>query len=138
MNHPSHDVYAQPIQIRPTRPRGALPLTARPLEERPRGGHVLRDGGCVPYGQGPRDSGFDSYFSSGTQFPSYGDRFPSGPGMSGVFLTFLWADATTLYYPLLMQDEGLENIWLMDSGYSHHMTESKKWFSSLDPVIGKE
>ena len=26
----------------------------------------------------------------------------------------------------------------MDSGYSRHMTGSSKWFSSLDPVIGKE
>ena len=37
-----------------------------------------------------------------------------------------------------MQDGGLENTWLMDSGYSRHMTRSSKWFSSLDPVIGKE
>jgi hypothetical protein len=37
-----------------------------------------------------------------------------------------------------MQDEGLENTWLMDSGCLRHMTESSKWFSSLDPVIGKE
>jgi hypothetical protein len=39
---------------------------------------------------------------------------------------------------LLMQDGGLENTWLMDSGCSRHMTGSSKWFSSLDPVIGKE
>jgi hypothetical protein len=37
-----------------------------------------------------------------------------------------------------MQDRGLENIWLMNSGCSHHMTGSKKWFSSLDLVISKE
>jgi len=37
-----------------------------------------------------------------------------------------------------MQDGGLENTWLMDSGCSRHMTGSSKWFSSLDPVIGKE
>jgi hypothetical protein len=37
-----------------------------------------------------------------------------------------------------MQDGGLENTWLMDSGCSRHMTENSKWFSSLDPVIGKE
>jgi hypothetical protein len=37
-----------------------------------------------------------------------------------------------------MQNRGLENIWLMDFGCLHHMTESNKWFSSLDPVIGKE
>jgi hypothetical protein len=37
-----------------------------------------------------------------------------------------------------MQDRGLENTWLTDSGCSLHMTGSSKWFSSLDPVIGKE
>jgi hypothetical protein len=37
-----------------------------------------------------------------------------------------------------MQDGGLENTWLMDSGCSRHMTGNSKWFSSLDPVIGKE
>ena len=37
-----------------------------------------------------------------------------------------------------MQDRGLENIWLMDFGYSCHMTEINKWFSSIDPVISKE
>jgi hypothetical protein len=29
-------------------------------------------------------------------------------------------------------------MWLMDFGCSHHMTGSSKYFSSLDPVIGKE
>jgi hypothetical protein len=28
-------------------------------------------------------------------------------------------------------------MWLMDSGCSCHMTGSNKWFSSLDPMIGK-
>ena len=37
-----------------------------------------------------------------------------------------------------MQDEGLEKTWLIDSGYSRHMTGSSKWFSSLDPVQCKE
>jgi hypothetical protein len=37
-----------------------------------------------------------------------------------------------------MQDGGLENTWLMDSDCSRHMAGSNKWFSSLDPVIGKE
>jgi hypothetical protein len=31
-------------------------------------------------------------------------------------------------------DGGLENKWLMDSGWSRHMTENKKWFSSLTPL----
>jgi hypothetical protein len=37
-----------------------------------------------------------------------------------------------------MQDSGCENMWVMDSGYSCHMTGRSKGFSSLDPVIGKE
>jgi hypothetical protein len=37
-----------------------------------------------------------------------------------------------------MQDGGLENTWLIDSGCSRHMTRSSKWFSSLDPVQCKE
>jgi len=37
-----------------------------------------------------------------------------------------------------MQDGGLENTWLIDSGCSCHMTRNSKWFSSLDPVSCKE
>jgi hypothetical protein len=37
-----------------------------------------------------------------------------------------------------MQDGGLENTWTMDFRYSCHVIRSKKWFSSLDPMIGKE
>jgi hypothetical protein len=29
-------------------------------------------------------------------------------------------------------------VWLMDSGCSRHMTENKKWFSSLTPLSHKE
>jgi hypothetical protein len=35
--------------------------------------------------QGPYGSGFGSYFPSGSQSISCGDRFPSGLGMGGVF-----------------------------------------------------
>jgi hypothetical protein len=35
-------------------------------------------------------------------------------------------------------DGGLEGTWLMDSGCSRHMTENKKWFSSLTPLSHKE
>jgi hypothetical protein len=35
-------------------------------------------------------------------------------------------------------DGGLEDTWLMDSGYSQHMTRNKKWFSSLTPLSHKE
>jgi hypothetical protein len=37
-----------------------------------------------------------------------------------------------------MQHGGLENTWLMDFGYSCHMTRSTRWFSNLDLMIGKE
>jgi hypothetical protein len=35
-------------------------------------------------------------------------------------------------------DGGLEDKWLMDSGFSWHMTGDKKWFSSLTPLSHKE
>jgi hypothetical protein len=35
-------------------------------------------------------------------------------------------------------DGGLKNMWLMDSGYSRHMTRNKKWFSNLIPLSHKE
>ena len=42
-------------------------------------------------------------------------------------------------FPLTEQDtRGLENIWLMDSGCSRHMTGSHRWFSSLTPTKDKE
>jgi hypothetical protein len=31
----------------------------------------------------------------------------------------------------------LKNIWLIDSGFSRHMTGDKGWFSSLVPVVTK-
>jgi hypothetical protein len=35
-------------------------------------------------------------------------------------------------------DGGLEDMWLMDSGCSRHVTKNKKWFSSLTPLSHKE
>jgi hypothetical protein len=35
-------------------------------------------------------------------------------------------------------DGGLEDMWLMDSGCSRHMTGNKKCFSSLTPLSHKE
>jgi hypothetical protein len=35
-------------------------------------------------------------------------------------------------------DGGLEDMWLMNFGCSRHMTENKKWFSSLTPLSHKE
>ncbi|WVZ80241.1 hypothetical protein U9M48_027733 [Paspalum notatum var. saurae] len=37
-----------------------------------------------------------------------------------------------------MQGGGLENIWLMDSGCSRHMTGNHRWFSNLTPMSSSE
>ena len=68
MNRPSHGVHAQPIQRCPTRPRCVLPLATRPQAVRPCGGRSRQDAGRVPYGQGPRDRGFGSYFPADHSF----------------------------------------------------------------------
>ncbi|KAJ1255609.1 hypothetical protein BS78_K182600 [Paspalum vaginatum] len=39
---------------------------------------------------------------------------------------------------LILLDRGLEDIWIMDSGCSRHMTGHRRWFSSLNPVCTKE
>ena len=40
--------------------------------------------------------------------------------------------------PTEQDTRGLEDIWLMDSGCSRHMTGSHRWFSSLTPMKDKE
>ncbi|WVZ85106.1 hypothetical protein U9M48_032061 [Paspalum notatum var. saurae] len=37
-----------------------------------------------------------------------------------------------------IKDQGMEDVWIMDSGCSRHMTGHRKWFSSLNPVSTKE
>jgi hypothetical protein len=32
----------------------------------------------------------------------------------------------------------MESFWLIDSSFSRHMTEDRRWFSSLTPVVSKE
>ncbi|WVZ71043.1 hypothetical protein U9M48_019669 [Paspalum notatum var. saurae] len=32
------------------------------------------------------------------------------------------------------EDQGIEDVWIMDSGCSRHMTGHRKWFSSLNPM----
>ncbi|WVZ52082.1 LOW QUALITY PROTEIN: hypothetical protein U9M48_003175 [Paspalum notatum var. saurae] len=39
---------------------------------------------------------------------------------------------------LTLQNRGIEDVWIVDSGYSRHMTGHRKWFSSLNPVSTKE
>ncbi|WVZ80528.1 hypothetical protein U9M48_027997 [Paspalum notatum var. saurae] len=41
-------------------------------------------------------------------------------------------------HALEVVDRGLEDVWIMDSGCSRHMTGHRKWFSSLNPVSTKE
>ncbi|WVZ61665.1 hypothetical protein U9M48_011503 [Paspalum notatum var. saurae] len=38
----------------------------------------------------------------------------------------------------LRSDRGMEDVWIMDSGCSRHMTGHRKWFSGLNPVSTKE
>ncbi|WVZ89528.1 LOW QUALITY PROTEIN: hypothetical protein U9M48_035914 [Paspalum notatum var. saurae] len=41
-------------------------------------------------------------------------------------------------HALEVVDRGMEDVWIMDSGCSRHMTGHRKWFSSLNPVSTKE
>jgi hypothetical protein len=101
MNRLSHGVHDLPVRRCPSMPRGALPLVARPQAEIPHGGHARWGVGHVPYGQGPRESGFDSYFLGGPQFLSCGDHFPPlRLGMTDVFpTTFYGQIPQNWYYP---------------------------------------
>ncbi|WVZ80272.1 hypothetical protein U9M48_027763 [Paspalum notatum var. saurae] len=39
---------------------------------------------------------------------------------------------------MILQDRGMEDVWIMDSGCSRHMIGHRKWFSSLNPMSTKE
>ncbi|WVZ98061.1 hypothetical protein U9M48_043544 [Paspalum notatum var. saurae] len=41
-------------------------------------------------------------------------------------------------HALEVVDRSMEDVWIMDSGYSRHMTGHRKWFSSLNPISTKE
>ncbi|WVZ62787.1 hypothetical protein U9M48_012489 [Paspalum notatum var. saurae] len=41
-------------------------------------------------------------------------------------------------HALEVVDRGMEDMWIMDSDCSRHMTGHRKWFSSLNPVCTKE
>jgi hypothetical protein len=60
MNHLSHGVHDLPVQRHPARPRGYLPLAARPEAQRPQGGHARQGASRVPYYQGPHGSSLGS------------------------------------------------------------------------------
>ncbi|KAL5216534.1 hypothetical protein ABZP36_007935, partial [Zizania latifolia] len=44
----------------------------------------------------------------------------------------------TAFSTVLQEDRGMENIRIMDSGCSRHMTGHRRWFSSLSPTSSKE
>ncbi|WVZ80792.1 LOW QUALITY PROTEIN: hypothetical protein U9M48_028243 [Paspalum notatum var. saurae] len=72
-------------------------------------------------GYGPRDRGFERAFEGsrfgGRGYPDRHDDF------------FDYGSAL---------DRGTEDVWIMDSGCSRHMTGHHKWFSSLNPMSTKE
>jgi hypothetical protein len=55
-----------------------------------------------------------------------------------IYLTKPSTEPSTLSRLVEVMDGGLEGTWLMDSGCSRHMTENKKWLSSLTPLSHKE
>ena len=59
---------------------------------------------------------------------------------TGFLLTLLTPVLSHLLILCLIdvQDGGLENTWLIDSGCSRHMTGGHRWLSSLTPVMTKE
>ena len=53
-------------------------------------------------------------------------------------LTSRWLGTGLVVFLTPVPDRGLEDIWIMDSGCSRHMTGHRRWFSSLNPVSTKE
>ncbi|XP_066311656.1 uncharacterized protein [Miscanthus floridulus] len=64
------------------------------------------------------------------QYPDDRPRFPPR-GSHRFFESFDFANAS-------FEQVGGEDIWIMDSGCSRHMTGDDKWFSSLTPTSVKE
>ncbi|WVZ52280.1 hypothetical protein U9M48_003356 [Paspalum notatum var. saurae] len=61
-------------------------------------------------------------------------RAPSHFSVAMDFMTEgLWLGTGTT-----VLDRGMEDVWIMDSGCSRHMTGHRKWFSSLNPMSTKE
>src|SRR5579883_2503678 len=61
-----------------------------------------------------------------------------GTGLLLTSLTPVSRHLLTALFVVDMQDGGLEDVWLVDSGCSRHMTGNSHWFSSLTPVMNKE
>ncbi|WVZ93409.1 LOW QUALITY PROTEIN: hypothetical protein U9M48_039389, partial [Paspalum notatum var. saurae] len=66
------------------------------------------------------------------------------PALLGAYMTIVLEDLREEVLSLqddnnrLREDRGMEDVWIMDSGCSRHMTGHCKWFSSLNPVSTKE
>ncbi|WVZ89597.1 hypothetical protein U9M48_035977 [Paspalum notatum var. saurae] len=60
-----------------------------------------------------------------------------GTGIAVLVLTQCRTVCSPSLY-LTLQDQGMEDVWIMDSGCSRHMTGHRKWFSSFNPVSTKE
>jgi hypothetical protein len=52
-----------------------------------------------------------------------------------IYLTNPSTEPSTSSNPMWVLDGGLENMWLIDSGCSRHMTGVTKWFSNLTPML---
>ncbi|WVZ76289.1 hypothetical protein U9M48_024276 [Paspalum notatum var. saurae] len=76
----------------------------------------------------------DQFYQGGRQDPLHHgemrDRVAGGE-RGGSFQDRVPGDVSAL-------DRGMEDVWIMDSGCSRHMTGHRKWFSSLNPVSTKE
>jgi hypothetical protein len=55
-----------------------------------------------------------------------------------IYLTNPSTEPATSSHPMQVMDRSLENMWIMDSGCSRHMTRNKEWFSILTPLSDKE
>lgn len=158
MYHLSHDDHVphfeRRFESRVARPRSAMPQATRPQFAGPCGGRARRGVDRFPYDFGPRGGGFEPRKVSNPCFPSRGVHSPkAGRGMFVSPDSFLEQLAQHWYaskftnpsvpafahsLPRYWCRLGLEDMWLIDSGCSRHMTRDSKWFSSLDPMKHKE
>ncbi|HEX9091734.1 MAG TPA: hypothetical protein VF831_09610 [Anaerolineales bacterium] len=59
-------------------------------------------------------------------------------GTGSVLLLTPVSDHMLILLTIDLQDRGLENVWIMDSGCSRHMTGHRRWFSRLTPMSSND
>jgi hypothetical protein len=59
-------------------------------------------------------------------------------GLIQFVLTPVLSRLLTLALVFILQVEGMEGFWLIDSSCSRHMTGDRRWFTTLTPVTTKE